>query len=235
MPFSAVIDRPAACISAYSPATEVYGTPLRGWFQTDAVRSVLNEIRIGRVTYPLRHPCTTDYIPVLGDFLVEGFSPTFVGHGATPDEAQQNWALAVHAAFQDLQHKRPFEMTSDETEIWSTLVSGIDVTVYRNQTPIQIRQFGKIGRTRPYPEQILWEDGSADTIALAQVDSVDFITYKSGQPLEAVVARDPVTFQLLRILYIHRRSTDTRLPAQEEAELLNAIGSAKALPSADWA
>lgn len=234
MPLLVAVDRPVASMVAYAPATEVRELPFRKYFQTDAVRSVLNEIRVARVVYPLRQACATDYIPVVGEFLVEGFSPTFVGKGNTPKEAQQDWALSVHATFQELQYKRPFEMTAEEQDAWSVLASRIDVTLYRNQMPLHVRQFGKIGRARPYPEQIIWDNGTADEVALAQVDSPDFITFKPGQPLEALVARDPVTFQLLRIVHIQRRPSATRLPADKEAELLASIGSTKTLSAVDW-
>ncbi len=235
MPFFAAIDRPTACIFAPASATDyAQALPFRRYFQTDAVRSTLNEIRVAGVVYPLRQPCATDFIPVIGEFLVDGFSPLFVGHGATTAEAQREWALAVHAAFQELQHRRPFEMSDEDRNIWSTLASRIDVTVFRNQTPIQVRQFGRIERARPYPDMIAWENGSADLVALNQVNSAEFITFRPGQPIEAVVARDPVTFQLVRILYIQKRSSATRLPSREEAELLEAIRSTKTLPAAGW-
>ena len=235
MPLLAAIDRPIASTVACAPATEVARElPFRSYFQTDAVRSVLNDIRVAGVVYPLRQPSATDYIPVVGEFLVEGFSPTFIGKGKTPKEARQDWALSVHAAFQELQYKRSFEMTAEEQDAWSVLASRIDVTVYRNYTPLYVRQFGKIGRARPYPEQIIWDNGTADEVALHQVDSPDFITFKPGQPLEALVARDPVTFQLLRIVHIQRRPSAIRLPASEEAELLASIGSTKTLPVTGW-
>ena len=175
-----------------------------------------------------------DFIPVVGEFLVEGFSPTFIGNGRTPREAEQDWALSIHAAFQELQYKRPFEMTPEERDTWCILASRIDVTVYRNQTPMLVRQFGKIGRARPYPEQIIWDNGTADEVALHQVDSPDFVTFKAGQPFEAVVARDPVTFQLIRIVHIQRRLSATRFPSGNEAELLDSIGSTKTLSAAGW-
>ena len=235
MPLLAAIDRPIASMVAYAPTTEgVRELPFRNYFQTDAMRSVLNDIRVAGVVYPLRQACATDYIPVIGEFLVEGFSPTFIGRGKTPKEAYQDWALSVHAAFQELQFKRPFEMTAEDQDAWSVLASRIDVTVYRNQTPLHVRQFGKIGRARPYPEQIIWDNGTADEVSLAQVESPDFITFKPGQPLEALVVRDPVTFQLLRIAHIQRRPSATRLLPGEEAELLASIGSTKILSTASW-
>ena len=231
----ALTDRPVTAASVYASAMDYsQELPFRRYFETDIARSTLTDIRVGNTVYPLRHPCEANFIPGVGEFLVDGFSPVFVGRGATPMKAQRDWATAVHSAFQELQHKRPFEMTPEDTKKWSVLSSRIDVTVYRNRTPVQIRQFGKIERARPYPDKIVWENGSHDVVSLNQIDSPDFITFKPGQPFEAVVARDPITFNLLRILYIQRRSSATRLPSCEEAALLDTIGSAKKLPAADW-
>ncbi len=235
MPLIATIDRPVASMVTYAPATAgARELPYRNYFQTDAMRSILNDIEVAGVVYPLRQPCATDYIPVVGEFLVEGFSPAFIGRGKTPNEARQNWALSVHAAFQELQYKRPFEMTVEEQRTWSVLASRIDVTVYRNQTPMIVRQFGKVRRARPYPDLIVWDDGTADKVSLAQVDAPDFVTFKPGQPIEALVVRDPVNFQLRRIAHIQRRSSASRLPQDEEADLLASIGSAGTLPDAGW-
>ena len=203
-------------------------------FTSDAIRSTFSELCVAGTRYPLRAPSSASYIPVAGEFLVEGFSPLFVGRGASQDEARENWLLGVHATFQELLFRRPFEMTTDDRQKWSVLSARIDVVVYRNQTPIPVRQFGKISKARPYPQQIRWENDEREAIRIDQVASPDFITFKAGQPFEAVVDRDPVDFHLLRIVHIERRSEPARLSANEEAELLASIGSATTLPAAGW-
>jgi hypothetical protein len=236
MPLFVSIDRPVAYISAHASAMDyAEEIPFRNYFESDAMRSMLNEIRVAGVIYPLRQSCATDFIPVIGDFLVEGFSPTFVGHGTTPAEARENWALLVHATFQELQYKRPFEMTQEDIKRWSVLSSKIDITVFRNNVPIHVREFGKIvSRRLSYPNKLQWENGIKEDITLDQVDSPDFVTYKEGQPIEAVVARDPLTFKLIRIIDVRRRSSVSRLKVNEEAQLLNDIGSAENLPADGW-
>jgi len=202
-------------------------------FASDAIRSDLSELCVAGVTYPLRRSCRASYIPVAGEFVVEEFS-SFVGQGDTLEEAREDWLRSVHASFQELLQKRPFEMSPEDKRVWSILSSNIDVAVYRNQTPIQVCQFGRISKARPYPQQIHWENGDREAISIDQVDVPDFITFKPGQPFEAVVARDPVDFRLLRIVHIQRRSEPTRLAAVEEANLLGSIGSTKTLPEAGW-
>lgn len=206
---------------------------VRGRLESEVLRSTMNELRVGGVNYPLRRPCLTTFVPGAKEFFVEGFSPLFVGHGTTPKAAREDWLLTVHAAFQELSSLRPFEMTPRDELRWKVLSSRIDVTVYRNQTPIQIRQFGIVSKARPHPVQVQWENGQREAIRLKQV-SPEFVTYKAGQPFEAIVSRDPLTFQLLRIVHIERRPTPARLSNAEEAELLASIGSSKILPVAEW-
>ncbi|MBS0210427.1 MAG: hypothetical protein JSS27_15900 [Planctomycetes bacterium] len=235
MPFVALNQDSGWATPAY--VSSIDGTmdvSFRQYFESDIVRSILNDLRIAGVTYPLRRPCPASYIPGVGEFLVEGFSPVFVGRGATIEEARSDWLLAVHAGFQELISKRPFEMAPSDVRRWHVLTSQIDVTVYRNQTPILVRQFGKVTQARPYPQQIQWENGEREAISVEQVESPDFITFKPGQPIEAVVARDPLNFHLLRIVHIERRSTPSRLLPTEEAELLESIGSSQHLPPAGW-
>jgi hypothetical protein len=235
MPLAATMTDSMPVMSAYvSPLDSAQDQRFRRYFESDAIRSTINYIHVADLVYPLRRPCDACFIPVVGEFLVEGFSPIFVGHGATPEAAREDWLLSVHAAFQELLHKRPFEMTEEDRRAWSVLSSRIDVTVFRNQTPVQVRQFGVISKARPYPQQIRWENGTSEMIRIDQVASPDFITFKPGQPIEAVVARDPVDFRLLRIVHIERRSQPARLSRAEEFELLESIGSAKTLPCGGW-
>lgn len=201
---------------------------------SNANKSILTEIRLGDTVYPLRFQCESLYIPGKGEFLVEGFSPMFVGRGESEVEAKQNWQLAVHAKFQELLNKRPFEMSPADHGTWDVLSSRIDVAVYRNQTPIRVRQFGQISEARPYPQKIRWESGELEPISPQQVNSADFITFKAGQPFEALVERDALDFKLLRIVHIERQSKPTRLSPEKECALLEAIGSAKTLPMVDW-
>lgn len=235
MLFSPTITDSVPATSAYvSPVDPTQDLRFRRYFESDAIRLTFNELQVASVRYPLRRACSARFIPGYGEFLVEGFSPMFVGQGPTPDDAFQNWLHKVHARFQELLHKRPFEMTSDDRRAWSVLSSKIDVAVYRNQTPVKVREFGRIRKARPYPQQIRWDNGAQESIRIDQVDSPDFITYKAGQPFEAVVARDPLDFRLLKIVHIERRSQPSRISAAEEAELLESIGSSTTLSDAGW-
>lgn len=202
---------------------------------SDATQMEINRIQVGRTVYPLRRSLTATFVPGLhrGQLVVDSMSPAFVGYGESGEDALQDWALQVHAAFQDLIAKRPFEMNADDRRRWNLLRDMIDVTVFRNTTPVVVRQFGRVTQLRPWPQQVEWANGQKEPVSLMQVDSPDFITYKAGQPFEAVVERNPLTGELLRISHIERRRKIQRMRPQQEAELLHAIGSSERMDTVE--
>ena len=85
------------------------------FFETDSFRSVVKSIKIAPgVAYPLRRECSAYFIPVKGEFIVEGFA--LVGRGNSSDEAEHDWKLKVHEAFQHLLAMRPFEMSDKDRQ-----------------------------------------------------------------------------------------------------------------------
>jgi len=186
-------------------------------------------IVVGATRYPMRRPLVGTYFRALRELTVEGLSPLFIGEGDSAEAAKEDFCLKVHAAVQELIHKRPFEMTEHDKLIWNMLNEFIDVTVYRNTTPIVVRQFGKIMRTRPFPVQVAREDGRTETVTVKDVDDDDYVTYRAGQPFEAIVHRDPLTSRLMRVVHINRRSEPQRLDSGEEKQLLDEIGSTRHL------
>lgn len=206
----------------------------RGYHDSDATRLVVDRVSVGGTTYPLRNPVSATFVPGPSQLVVEGFSPTFVGEGTTRDEAMNDWACKVHSRIQELLVKRPFEMTDADRQDWDLLRRHVDVTVYRNTTPMTIRQFGRVTQSRPYPTQVRWDDGRRELLSLSQVDSPEFVTFPPGQTFEAVVARDPLTSELLRIVHITKCSPPLLLSHTEQSELLDDIGSSKHADLKDW-
>jgi hypothetical protein len=201
----------------------------------DASRVEMTELRIGSIVYPLRGELTGRFVRALEELFVDGVSPIFVGKGHSAQEATESFSLAVHAVFQELLYQRPFEMTAEERTKWRTVNEIIDVTVYRNTTPIVVRQFGEISWGRlPYPSQIQWDNGYTESVHPRQVDSPDFITFKPGQPVEAFVVRDPLTRELIRVSHISR-TRRLRTPREiENSQLVAKVGAGEDLPDADW-
>lgn len=205
-----------------------------GYFDRESTWSRIHELRVGAVLYPLRSALEMRFIPGRGELLVDGLSPPFIGRGQSQEESLEDWKGQVHARFQELFRKRPFEMAAAETRDWKLLTDLIDVTVFRNTTPILVRQFGTVSKARPRPTEITWENGSKESISIEQVDSPDFVIYMAGQALEAIVSRDPVSFALNRIVHVERRNRPIRPAAQDEKELMRSLGSSRTLTRGDW-
>ena len=196
--------------------------------------AVIPQVEVGGVSYPLRKPFKGRYYRYLEQLIVEGISPLMVGRGASENVAKEDFCIQIHSAIQDLLGKRPFELTNQDKQLFATIDRFVDVTVFRNTHPIQVRQFGRISKARPYPEEIEWENGTKDFVPLSLVVTPEYVSYKPGQPVEAVVERDPMTFRLRRIVHINKCKASRCWSTKEDAEFMNSIGSsctAKADPN----
>ena len=185
----------------------------------------LSRIEVGDVAYPIRRTLLGRYYRSLEQFLVDGWSPAVIGRGESQSVAIRDFELKVHSLVQGLLAMRPFELSENDKQAISQVERYIDLTVFRNTHPIRTRQFGVVSKVRPYPSEIKWENGSLDSITLDRVANAEFVNFKAGQPLEAIVERDPRTFSLLRIVHVAKRASTRQWTEQEELELMNSIGS----------
>lgn len=194
-------------------------------------------LEIGDTRYPLRSQFFGRFFPggiaSDGQFAIPQLAAYFVGKGRTFDDAFVDWKNQIHGAFQELYSKRPFEMTADELELWQTLECVIDVPTYRNTMPLTIRQIGKVTQCRPLPQQVEWEDGHKESVRPEQMPA-EFAGYKAGQPFEAMVVREPVNLQLLKVSYVKRIKPLPRMTEDEREALLRNTTSTASLPNADW-
>lgn len=169
----------------------------------------MSELTIGDTHYQFRSPVTGTYLALQSqsvNYYVNATGTMFIGCGETPDKAKKEWDSIVHAAFQDLYGLRLFQMTQEQREKWRVLADLIDVETYIRTAPVVKREIGKISETRPYPSKVEWMNHTFERVSLDLMPS-EFAGYKAGQWFEAVVARDSMTYQLVRVLQV------TRIPA----------------------
>ena len=196
--------------------------------------TVVPQVNVGGVSYPLRRMFVGRYYRYLEQLIVDGVSPLIVGLGASENIAKEDFCLQIHGVIQDLLGKRPFELSNQDTQLLAIIDRFVDLTVFRNTQPIQIRQYGRVSKARPYPEEIEWENGTRDFVPVSVVLTPEYVTYKPGQPIEAIVERDPMTFRLQRIVHINKCKASRIRSNSEEQEFMMSIGSsstAKADPS----
>lgn len=201
----------------------------------ESSRYELSEIVFGHTVYPLKRLLRATYLRSQEEFLVEELSPEFVGHGSSAEEAREDFYLGFHSVFQDLVYKRPFEMAEIEAAVWKKVTSVVDVTVYRNRTPLVFEQYGVVSHGQlSYPCKIRWDNGHIEAVDIRQVNSPDFVGYRPGQPVKALVRRNPLTRELIDIPYIQRVSA---LPTQGElvaSGFVNRVLNSEPFPDADW-
>jgi hypothetical protein len=201
-------------------------------------RFISGDLAVGRTVYPLRSPVVGSFYPGRhggeGEFVVPEFGPALAGRGGTLNDAFLDWRDQVHRRFQELYAKRPFEMDDDETEAWRLLESQIDVAVYRNRTPLIVKQVGKVAPwMRPHPERVEWEDGFVEAVDLDQMPG-EFAAYRPGQPFEAWVKRDPVDHRLLEVVHVRRIGQLPWLTRETFDDFIRSIPTTESLPETDW-
>ncbi len=165
----------------------------------------ISTLPAGLISYPLRRSLLGQYYPSISELHIDGLSPRFVGLGASLDSAKEDLELKVHARVQQILALRPFEMEEADRLDLQVLNRVIDLTVYRNTAPLVVRQFGEVlYQHTSFPRAIRWDNGYIENVSPSQVQSPDFVTFAPNQPIEAWVARDPLTRKLLYITSVSK-------------------------------
>lgn len=185
----------------------------------DVLRREMNAFHVGSACYQLRSPQLAAFYPRIdgeaGRLTVTPSWLPIVGVGATLDAALQDWADQFHVRFQTLLARRPWEMDATEKDEWERIEQMVDVPAYRRETPSVVRQIGWLTRRRPIPDQIRWEDGRRERVALAQMPP-EFAALHEGERFEAEVERHAVTGCLIRAVVVRRLPALHRTSADEK-------------------
>ena len=195
----------------------------------------LEEIRFGRFCYPLKRILKGYFIKSKSEFVAEGLSPHFVGTGDDADTAKADFCQKVHSGIQANMYKRPFEFTASETVEWEAIGDVVDVTVFKNKTPVVVQHYGVVRHGMlSYPCKIQWDNGYTEAIDLRLVGTPDFVNFAPGQPIRALVRRDPVTREIIDIPHVEKVAP-LRSPQQiVESGLLQRITDPATLPETEW-
>ncbi len=130
----------------------------------------MSEVSFGTFVYPAKSPLRGYFIRAKAEFVVDGLSPDFVGAGEDVDTAREDFCKKMHAGIQELIYKRPFELNDVELERWRKINDAIDITVFKNSTPLVVQQYGIVSHgMRSYPCKIKWDNGYTESIDLRMV------------------------------------------------------------------
>jgi hypothetical protein len=211
------------------------GTPV-GLEEFGATETILGSLKIGNTIYrflqeisvkSVRNHQTEDWI-----CWSSSLDDSIVGKGDTFSSAENDFRNQLHAVFQKLYRKRPFEMNAQESSLWEKLVNVIDVHHYRTTTPLIVREVGQVSYgmiSRPY--QIKWLTGHNYIIDSSRVPD-NLMSMRTGQYIDAVVKRDPVTHKVLEIVSV--KSISFHLPNNNEAKRIWEEMPVAQLPEGGW-
>jgi hypothetical protein len=207
-----------------------YADPSRGGAET--VPGLFDSFQVGETCYRLRRPISGTFSPQTLTFQVAD-ADFLTGRGETLERARADWQVQFHVWFQTLFVKIASELTPADKDALDQLNEFIDLEEYRKMAIQTVREIGTVERARPFPVVIRWEDCTEDT-ATADALPAEFITYAKGQRFEAVVAREPLGYRLVRIVHSQRLAPLPAMTPKEVGELWDSLPTTRSLPEADW-
>jgi len=191
------------------------------------------DMRVGSTYYRFMRPATVNYIRAPRGWTSYISSLVgYVGEGATPERAFGDLSVQIHTNFQVLLRKRPFEMNGDEQSKWVQLTSVIDLLYYKTTTPIVTHEIGRVSFARiARPHHIEWINSTPYPIDPEKVPA-ELMSCRTGQWIEAVVRRNPVSHAILGIESI--RKISFRIPSESELNLIWEAMPEANVESSEW-
>jgi len=167
----------------------------------------LHEVVVGDTRYSFLFPVDlfVSYSPETNQWKCHGKELSYIGISSESQrDAIENFQSQMHIRFQQLYSKRTFEMTAEEYKEWIKLANTIDLLHYKITTPLKIREIGCVSYGRvSYPFRIKWLTDENYIIEPSEVPA-ELMSYKTGQWIEAIVEREPVTHKVLKISSVRR-------------------------------
>lgn len=167
----------------------------------------LHEVNVGETRYSLLSSIDVfvSYSPDTNQWECHEKELSYIGISSESSrDAIKDFKSQMHIRFQQLYSKRTFEMTEDEHKEWVKLANTIDLLHYKITTPLKIREIGCVSYGRvSYPYRIKWLTDENYIIEPPKVPA-ELMSYKTGQWIEAIVEREPVTHKVLKISSVRR-------------------------------
>ena len=206
-------------------------------FYCDPTRHEVDSFRVGNIFYRMLRPLYATFEPAMfgkpGRLIIHGLESQYLGKGSTFEEARENWELQIDSAIQELLATQDFERTLEQKRHWHLLCEYFDLNEIRYSRPLKIRAYGRLLRKHSNVYQVRWIDGSKHTFTRDQVAD-EMAAFRINQSFEAVLLRDPRTWQLLRIESAFPTSGLPAISAEEADELLSSGTPTAELPELEW-
>ncbi len=163
------------------------------------------DLPVGPVTYQLRRPLKAHISPSADhgwEFSFDQFEPRFIGKGDSIAAAHRDFLNQIHSAFQSMVRMRPFQMDNTQSADWQMLESLIDVNRYWDSVPVALLETGVVSGITADGWEIVWLDGERRELIPIERTHPEFAAFKEGQWFEALVERQPKTYQLQKLRYV---------------------------------
>lgn len=201
----------------------------REFERTDRV----TQFPIGPVTYQLRDPLKAQIAPSDNqgwEFSVDQFRPRFVGKGASIASAQRDFLNQVHAAFQLLVRRRPFQMDEAQRTDWQILERLIDVDAYWDCIPVTLLEIGVMSAITDAGWEVIWLDGERKEIIPIERTLPEFAALQPEHWFEALVERQPRTYELKKLRYVRPIEPIQAMSPDEFRKWIDSLSNGEDVP-----
>jgi len=200
---------------------------------------LVSELPVGPVTYHLRHPLKAQ-IALSADqrweFSLNQFHPHFIGKGESFATAQRDFLNQVHATFQSLVRRRPFQMDEKQRTDWHTLERLIDVEAYWDCIPVTLLEMGVLSAITDAGWEVIWLDGERKEVIPVERTLPEFAAFRPEQWFEALVERRPGNYELLKLRYVRPIEPIRDMSPEEFRQWISTLPSADDVPKSktEW-
>ncbi len=239
MPLVALPAIPPAIVSREERVYGWTGNMLltRDLLNHDPTRIEFTRFTVGEIKYCSPKPLLGTFEPPIhssdGRFLVAEFAPEVVGRGRTLKKARQDWQFGFDREVQRILALQDFEMTEADKRIARKIHRYFDLNELRYATPLKLRTYGRILRIRGHRYQVRWIDGQTNWLTRNEIPS-SMLAFRVGQAFEAVVRRNPRTWNLLRIESAFPSSALPELTQEEADKLFSATKASLRVEQLEW-
>lgn len=198
------------------------------------------DLDVGAVTYQLRSPLKALIAPSADhawEFSLDHFAPRFVGKGASIAAAHRDFLNKVHSSFQSLARLRPFQMNETQSADWKLLEKLIDVNAYWDSVPVTLLEIGVVSAITADGREIVWLDGERRELIPIERTPPEFAAFEEGQWFEALVERQPKTYQLQTLRYVRQIEPIREMSDDEFRQWVHSLPPGDDVPKSgtEWA
>lgn len=218
------IDKAHSSFSAWRWEIPSDSNSSREWFLRTSDELVTG-LMVGNVLYQWRRPFKGEYRQSSNgcEYTMQGFAPAIRGKGLTEEEAVESWVGEFHSLFQRLwRHHGTGFKAKEDVKLWSGLKASVDIELYSGSESVTLKQVGCIMGADTLTRSVRWIGDDEDEYVSLGSTPGGFAGYEVGEWFNAIVERDPDTWELVEISHCDVLPREPDLSEEEMEALLTA-------------